>query len=207
MSKYHIDKNGKPALCKATERPCPLGGDDTHFPTIEEAQTYVDEKNAEKFGIFPVEDEHADGDYQEMLTDEAMMVFEEMSVSEKMAEMLKAGISWDEPYHLTSEELNEVFVNPADAAKAVAYGKFDPEDDFFRLDGYGNLESLTFDELDEELLQYKYEVAKHGVLNNTTLRIEAEERVEEYYNDYKENYVDKYADKESKILEKLERGE
>ena len=49
--KYHIDKNGRPAICRATKRPCPLGGADTHFDTMEEAQAYADEQNAKEFGL------------------------------------------------------------------------------------------------------------------------------------------------------------
>lgn len=51
MTKYHIDKNGKPAICKATKRPCPLGGDDVHFSTEHEAQAYIDNKNAGTHGV------------------------------------------------------------------------------------------------------------------------------------------------------------
>ena len=49
--KYHIDRNGKPAICRATKRPCPLGGDEVHFDTMEEAQTYADKQNAKEFGL------------------------------------------------------------------------------------------------------------------------------------------------------------
>lgn len=49
--KYHIDKNGKPAVCKATKRPCPLGGSDVHFDSAEDAQAYADEQNAKEFGL------------------------------------------------------------------------------------------------------------------------------------------------------------
>lgn len=49
--KYHIDKNGKPALCRATVRNCPLGGEESHFDTVEEAQSYADEVNKDKFGL------------------------------------------------------------------------------------------------------------------------------------------------------------
>lgn len=51
MTKYHIDKNGKPAICRATKRPCPLGGADVHFDSIEDAQAYADEQNAKEFGL------------------------------------------------------------------------------------------------------------------------------------------------------------
>lgn len=51
MVKYHIDRNGKPAVCRAHKRPCPLGGDDVHFDTLEEAQEHADRVNKEQFGL------------------------------------------------------------------------------------------------------------------------------------------------------------
>lgn len=36
MSKFHINKNRVPALCRAEKGNCPLGGDEQHFDTIEE---------------------------------------------------------------------------------------------------------------------------------------------------------------------------
>lgn len=42
---YHIAKNGAPAICTAQPGKCPLGNQDEHFDTIEEAQIYADEQN------------------------------------------------------------------------------------------------------------------------------------------------------------------
>lgn len=50
MSKFHISKDGVPRQCKAMGS-CPLGGEDTHFATQEEAQSFADKKNAEEFGL------------------------------------------------------------------------------------------------------------------------------------------------------------
>lgn len=51
MAKYHIDINGKPAVCRASERACPLGGDEVHFSSQAEAQAFVDKMHAIQFGI------------------------------------------------------------------------------------------------------------------------------------------------------------
>ena len=51
MAKFHINKHGIPAPCKATKGNCPYGGDEQHFDTIEKAQEYADKENAEKYGI------------------------------------------------------------------------------------------------------------------------------------------------------------
>lgn len=42
---YHIAKNGAPAICTAQPGKCPLGNQDEHFDTVEEAQIYADELN------------------------------------------------------------------------------------------------------------------------------------------------------------------
>lgn len=56
MTKYHIDRNGKPAVCKAHKRPCPLGGEDVHFDSLEEAQEFADKQNEQQFGLIGVEE-------------------------------------------------------------------------------------------------------------------------------------------------------
>ena len=53
MSKFHINKHGVPAPCKATKGNCPLGGEERHFDSQEAAQEYADKVNAEKHGVLP----------------------------------------------------------------------------------------------------------------------------------------------------------
>lgn len=47
MTKYHIGKGGIPRICKAVVRPCPYGGDEAHFSTIEAAQSAADNLNTQ----------------------------------------------------------------------------------------------------------------------------------------------------------------
>lgn len=42
MTKYHIDINGVPAICRAEIIACPRGGGQEHYSTKEEAQVYAD---------------------------------------------------------------------------------------------------------------------------------------------------------------------
>ena len=42
---YHIAKNGAPAVYTAQPGKCPLGNQDEHFDTVEEAQIYADQLN------------------------------------------------------------------------------------------------------------------------------------------------------------------
>lgn len=56
MAKFHINKHGVPAPCHAKKGSCPLGGntgDENHFDKKEDAQAYIDNKNAEEFGYLP----------------------------------------------------------------------------------------------------------------------------------------------------------
>lgn len=53
MSKFHINKHGAPAPCKATKGNCPLGGSDTHFDTLGEAQAHADKVNEASHGLLP----------------------------------------------------------------------------------------------------------------------------------------------------------
>lgn len=50
MSKFHINKYGAPAVCRA-KKDCPLGGAEEHFVSKEDAQDYIDKINEEEFGI------------------------------------------------------------------------------------------------------------------------------------------------------------
>lgn len=55
MTKFHINKHGVPAPCKAKPGNCPLGGNDTHFDNMQDAQNYVDKANESKHGLLPSE--------------------------------------------------------------------------------------------------------------------------------------------------------
>lgn len=51
MSKFHINKHGVPAPCKAQKGNCPYGREDSHFNTVEEAQEYANKLHAKEFGV------------------------------------------------------------------------------------------------------------------------------------------------------------
>lgn len=50
MSKFHINKHGVPAPCRAKEGNCPYGGSDSHYDTYEEAQVAANKQNESKYG-------------------------------------------------------------------------------------------------------------------------------------------------------------
>lgn len=53
MSKFHINKHGVPAPCKAKTGNCPLGGEESHFDSQEKAQAEADKLNGAEHGILP----------------------------------------------------------------------------------------------------------------------------------------------------------
>ena len=53
MSKYHINKHGVPAVCRAKNGNCPLGGEDSHFSTQGEAQEHADKINEQEHSLLP----------------------------------------------------------------------------------------------------------------------------------------------------------
>ena len=60
MSKFHINKHGVPAPCKATKGNCPYGGDsgnENHFDTQEEAQEHAKKILSAEYGLLPVADD------------------------------------------------------------------------------------------------------------------------------------------------------
>ena len=58
---------------------------------------------------------------------------------------------------------------PMEIALKTYFGNFNPNDDYFRFNGYANLESLSDYELEDELLNYENEIIEEYT------RIEEEE--------------------------------
>lgn len=54
MVKYHINKQGIPAICRAKRQPCPLG---EHFDNEKEANDYIQGKMEKEFGIIPTDED------------------------------------------------------------------------------------------------------------------------------------------------------
>lgn len=83
MTKYHINKNGVPAICRAKKGNCPLGGQtgsENHFNTSEEAQAAADKMNEAQYGIIKdltvnkVTQEDMDAVYNQYDTQSTFMV-------------------------------------------------------------------------------------------------------------------------------------
>lgn len=51
--RYHINKHGVPAVCKAQPGNCPLGGNDNHFNTKKDANNFIQQQNMKQHGLLP----------------------------------------------------------------------------------------------------------------------------------------------------------
>lgn len=51
MAKYHIKKDGTPGVCRAKEGNCPLGGSESHFDSMENAQAEAQSRMEAQFGV------------------------------------------------------------------------------------------------------------------------------------------------------------
>ena len=58
------------------------------------------------------------------------------------------------------ELFNEIMsgFEPIDIALKTYYGGFNPNDEYFRFNGYANLESLSYYDLEKELIDYENEI-------------------------------------------------
>lgn len=70
MAKYHINKKGVPAVCRATTKPCPLGGEEVHFGSKEEAEAFTQNKMKKEHGLLttlPPEERYKSGDEEQRI--------------------------------------------------------------------------------------------------------------------------------------------
>lgn len=52
-NKFHINKHGVPAPCKAKAGNCPLGGEEQHFSNSQDAQDFANQQNEKQHGLLP----------------------------------------------------------------------------------------------------------------------------------------------------------
>lgn len=52
---------------------------------------------------------------------------------------------------------------PSEIARMIHFGEFNPNDDYFRFDGYGNLESLDWQEISDEAESLESDIINHLV--------------------------------------------
>lgn len=73
----------------------------------------------------------------------------------------------DTIYYNNSDELNSLFNSPDEVLRAASYGNYNYSHKYFRINGYGNLESFQSVELDN-LVDTPVKIAEH-ILENPKL--------------------------------------
>lgn len=73
--------------------------------------------------------------------------------------------SFEETTYYDMDSFNEFMSNytPSEIARMIHYGEFNPNDDYFRFDGYGNLESLDWQEISDKAESLESDIIDHLV--------------------------------------------
>ena len=73
--------------------------------------------------------------------------------------------SFEETTYYDMDEFDEFMSNytPSEIARMIHYGEFNPNDDYFRFDGYGNLESLDWQEISDKAESLESDIIDHLV--------------------------------------------
>lgn len=64
MAKYHINKKGVPAVCRAKVGKCPFGDAESHYASVEEAQKAADKEHEKQHNLLASYVEDDDDDYE-----------------------------------------------------------------------------------------------------------------------------------------------
>ena len=97
----------------------------------------------------------------------------------------EAGYTDDKVYELDEYGINEIFQNPYDAFRAAVYGEVKPEHDFFKFNGYGNMESgyvedlIYVDDLAEYCVDNDFDCEDSGIREILDEELNEEEEEEE----------------------------
>ena len=112
MAKYHISKNGKPSICRATKK-CPLGGEsgsENHFSSKSEAQAFIDKKNEGDFGVIPGIKENVTQNKSELLKTEFAPEIEPIVETMKRPEFSE--IAHDHGIQFADSDFKDLIENP-----------------------------------------------------------------------------------------------
>ena len=123
MSKFHINKHGVPAPCKATKGNCPLGGDDQHFDNQADAQAYADKVNEKEYGL--IADVNKEPEQEKKLTPAQQKSKEKKEFEERLSKVLHGAWGGDESMvkhclkNIKYVEMNGSFVEIADSKPSI----------------------------------------------------------------------------------------
>lgn len=124
MAKFHINKHGVPAPCKAKEGNCPLGGEGTHFDSREEAQAYADKTNEQTHDLLPGVDSEVQSELSKRNYDYALSRPETME-----SDMLKQNTEDIGGYVQAIEEVKGMKVGNESIANSLAGSSLEIRDE------------------------------------------------------------------------------
>lgn len=104
-----------------------------------------------------------------MTREEAIRTYVEQLSGGELAGLLQVINSYDgsfeESTYYDMDLFDEFMSNctPSEIARMIHFGDFNPNDDYFRFDGYGNLESLDWQEISDEAESLESDIIDHLV--------------------------------------------
>lgn len=106
-----------------------------------------------------------------MTREQAIKSYVEQLSGDDLANLLQTMNAYDgcfeESAYYDMDEFDEFLSNatPSEIARMIFFGDFNPNDDCFRFDGYGNLESLDWQEISAEAEELVDDILDHLVNN------------------------------------------
>jgi hypothetical protein len=101
--------------------------------------------------------------------EEAIRSYVEQLSGSELADLLQYMTSYDGSFEESTfydmGSFDEFMSNytPSEIAMMIYFGEFNPNDDYFRFDGYGNLESLDWQEISDEAESLESDIIEHLV--------------------------------------------
>ena len=108
---------------------------------------------------------------RKMTREQAIKSYVEHLSGSELVDLLQTMNAYDgcfeESTYYDMEEFDEFLSNctPSEIAQMIYFGEFNPNDDYFRFDGYGNLESLDWQEISAEAEELVDDILDHLVNN------------------------------------------
>lgn len=106
---------------------------------------------------------------RKMTREQAIRSYVEQLSGSELADLLQYMNSYDRSFEESTfydmESFDEFMSNytPSEIAMMIYFGEFKPNDDYFRFDGYGNLESLDWQEISDEAESLESDIIDHLV--------------------------------------------
>lgn len=104
-----------------------------------------------------------------MTREQAIRSYVEQLSGSELADLLQYMNAYDgsfeESTYYDMDSFDEFMSNytPSEIARMMWFGEFNPNEDYFRFDGYGNLESLDWQEISDEAESLESDIIDHLV--------------------------------------------